>query len=200
MVIIICALGLLSILLYGLNQGFSLINDNQSGTYENKDLGISFQYPSNWIKIDEEKMKEIAEFTKHSLDSQNLTSDERIIADSPPTAIFVSPDMNNPIGVILVNYTFPNAISMEKFNEITFKIIKTLSPNATLIENTNTTVSNSRANKAVINIDEGPTKGLYTSVTFLKGNRIIDLQLGPSNNENQSSLINNIANSITTNN
>lgn len=89
---------------------------------------------------------------------------------------------------------------MDKLNEITLKIIKKLSPNATIIENTNTTVSNNQANKAVLKIDEGPAKGLYTSVTFLKGNRIIELQLGPSNNETQSSLINKIANSITTKN
>lgn len=49
----ISALALMSILLYGINQGYSQINDNQSITYENKDLGIRFQYPSNWIKIDE---------------------------------------------------------------------------------------------------------------------------------------------------
>ena len=53
-----------------------------------------------------------------------------------------------------------------------------------VIENTNTTISNIETNKVVIKIDEGPAKGMYRSITFFKGNKVIDLELGPFNNIN----------------
>jgi hypothetical protein len=53
-----------------------------------------------------------------------------------------------------------------------------------VIENTNTTISNNEANKVVIKIDEGHAKGMYASITFFNGNKVIDLELGPSNNIN----------------
>ncbi|HVD07717.1 MAG TPA: hypothetical protein VNB67_04665 [Nitrososphaeraceae archaeon] len=53
-----------------------------------------------------------------------------------------------------------------------------------VIENTNTTISNIETNKVVIKIGEGPAKGMYRSITFFKGNKVIDLELGPFNNVN----------------
>jgi len=79
---------------------------------------------------------------------------------------------------------------------MTLKMIKAISPNATILENKNTTISNNEAIKGVIKVDQGPLKGLYTSISFIKGNKVIDLQLGPSNNQTQSSIINKIIDSI----
>jgi hypothetical protein len=193
-------IGVMTLLLYGINQGFSQnqtqTNATQFTTYENKELGISFQYPSNWSEMNEEFKKQIPELTRQAFDGQNLTSNQKIIADALPIAFFILPDKNNPIGVTLVNYNFSNLISIDEYNDMTLKMIKALSPNASLIENTNTTISNNEANKGVIKIDEGPQKGMYTSITFFKGNKVIDLQLGPSNNESQSSIINKIIDSI----
>jgi hypothetical protein len=193
-------LGVMTILIYGINQGFSQ-NQNQTNatqftTYQNKDLGISFQHPSNWSQLNEDLKKQIPEFTRQALNGQNLTSNEKIIANTLPVAIFIPKDKNNTIGVTLVSYDFPNLISSDEFNDMTLKMIKAISPNASLIENTNKTISNNEANKGVIKIDEGPANGMYTSITFFKGNKVIDLQLGPSNNQTQSSIINKIIDSI----
>jgi hypothetical protein len=61
--------------------------------------------------MNEEFRKQIAEFTKQSLSGQNLTSIEKIYADTVPIAFFILQDKNNPVGVTLVNYKFPNSIS-----------------------------------------------------------------------------------------
>jgi hypothetical protein len=190
------AIGIMISLLCGVNQGFSQTNSSQFTTYENKELGVSFQYPSNWIKIDEEFKKQIPEFTNQLFNGQNLTSNQKIIANTVPVAIFIPTNKNNTIGATIVNYDFPNLIASDEFNNITLKMIKALSPNASLIENTNTTISNNEAIKGVIKIDEGPAKGIYTSITFFKGNKVIDLQIGPSNTQAQTSIINKIIDSI----
>ena len=169
-------------------------------TYQNKDLGISFQYPSNWSEINEEFKKQIPVFTNQVFNDQNLTSIQKIITDTVPVAILIPTDKNDTLAVTLVSYEFPNFISNAEFNEATLQMIKAISPNATVIENTNTTISNNEANKGIIKIDEDPQRGLYTSITFFKGNKVIDLQLGPSTNESQSLLINKIVDSIKINN
>jgi len=189
-------IGLTTILLYGINQGFSQIDTTQFTTYDNKDLGISFQYPSKWSEMNEEFRKQIAEFTNQSLSGQNLTPNEKIYADTVPIAFFILQDKNNPVGVTLVNYKFPNSISVDEFNQIGLKFLKALAYNATVVENTNTTISNNEANKAVVKIDEGPAMGESTSITFFKGSDVISVQLGPSNTEAQSLIINKIIDSI----
>jgi hypothetical protein len=193
-------------LVSGINQGFSQTlnqiqtNASQLTTYQNKDLGISFQYPSNWSEINEEFKKQIPVFTNQVFNDQNLTSNQKIITDTVPVAILIPTDKNDTLAVTLVSYEFPNFISNAEFNEATLQMIKAISPNATVIENTNTTISNNEANKGIIKIDEDPQRGLYTSITFFKGNKVIDLQLGPSTNESQSLLINKIIDSIKINN
>jgi hypothetical protein len=196
------AVGAIISLSCSINQGFSQnlnqtqTNVSQFTTYQNKDLGISFQYPSNWLEMNEDFKKQVPELTNQVFNGQNLTSNQKIIADTVPVVILIPTDKNETIGVTLVSYDFPNLISNDEFNNMTLKMIKAISPNATIIENTNTTISNNEANKGVIKIDEGPQRGLYTSITFFKGNKVIDLQLGPSNDESQSSLINKIIESI----
>ena len=199
-----CLLAIVAMLslVYGINQGFSqTLNQNQTiisqlTTYQNKELGISFQYPSNWLEMNEEFKKQIPVFTNQVFNGQNLTTNQKIITDTIPDAILIPIDKNDTIAVTLVSYDFPNFISNEEFNEMTLKMIKAISSNATVIENTNTTISNVEANKGIIKIDEGPQRGLYTSITFFKGNKVIDLQLGPSTNESQSLLINKVIDSI----
>lgn len=194
------AMGLMTILLYGINQGFSQTDIPQFTTYDNKELGISFQYPSNWSETNEEFRKQIAELTRQSLSGQNLTANEKVYADTVPTAFFINPDVNNPLAVTLVNFEFPNSISVEEFNQIGLKSLEALGYKGTIMENTNTTISNYEANKAVINIDEGPAKGKSTSITFFKGNEVTSVQLGATNNEDQASIIKKIIDSIMFNN
>lgn len=193
-------IGLVTILLFGINQGFSQIDIPQFTNYDNKELGISFQYPSNWSEMSEEFRNQISELTRQSLGGQNLTANEKISADAVPVAYFINQDKNSPIGVTLVNAKFPDSISVEEFNQIGLKFLQALGVNATVVENTNTTISNNEANKAVIRIDEGPAKGDSTSITFFKGSDVTSIQLGPANNENQSAIINKIIDSIKINN
>ena len=61
--------------------------------------------------MNEEFRKQIAEFTKQSLSGQNLTSIEKIYADTVPIAFSILQDKNNPVSVTLVNYKFTNSIS-----------------------------------------------------------------------------------------
>ena len=198
--ICLVVVGLMTILLYGINQGFSQIEIPQFTTYDNKKLGISFQYPSNWSEMDEKYRKQIAEVARQSLSGQNLTTNEKIYADAVPIAFFINPDMNNPLAVTLVNYSFPNSISVDEFNQIGLKFLDALGYKATVMENTNTTISNNEANKAVIKIDEGPAKGESTSITFFKGNEVTSIQLGATNNEDQASIIKKIMDSVKINN
>jgi hypothetical protein len=193
-------IGLTTILLYGINQGFSQASIQQFTTYHNKDLGISFQYPGNWSEMNEEFRKQISELTRQSLSSQNLTANEKIYADSIPIAFFINSDVNNPLAVTLVNFEFPNSISVSEFNQIGLKSLEALGYKATIIENTNMTISNNEANKAVIKIKEGPAKGESTSITFFKGNEVTSIQLGATNNEDQASIIKKIIDSIKINN
>lgn len=194
------AVGLMTILLYGINQGFSQIDTPQFTTYDNKELGISFQYPSNWSEMDEEFRKQITELTKQLLPSQNLTANERAYSDAVAIAFFLNPDPNNPLGVTLLNFEFPNLISVEEFNQIGLKFTDALGYKATVVEDANTTISNNEANKAVIKIDEGPAKGELTSIAFFKGNKVINFQLGATNNEDQASIIQRIIDSVKINN
>lgn len=186
----------MAILLYGINDGFSQIDAGQFTTYDNKELGISFQYPSNWSEMNEEFRKQISEFMKQSLDGQNLTANEQIYADSVPVAFFILQDKSNPASVTLVNYKFPDSISVDEFNQIGLKFLEALGQNATVVEITNTTISNNEANKAVIRIDEGPAKGESTSITFFNGTDVTSIQLGPANNEDQSAIISKIIDTI----
>jgi len=194
------AMGFMAILLYEINQGFSQTNDTQFTTYENKELGISFQYPSNWLEMNEEFRKQIPEFMRQALNGQNLTSNEKVYAEAVPVVYFILPATNNPLGVTLVNYKFPSSISVDEFNQIGLKFLKASGYNANILENTNTTISNNLANKGVIKIDEGPARGISTSITFFNEDDVISLQLGPSNNVAQSSVINKIIESIKINN
>lgn len=194
------AMGLITILLYGINQGFSQIDIPQFTTYDNKELGISFQYPGNWTEMNEEFRKQIAELTRQSLSGRNLTANEKVYADAVPIAFFINPDVNNPLAVTLVSYEFPNSISVDEFNQIGLKSLEALGYKATVIENANMTISNNEANKAAIRIDEGPAKGESTSITFFKGSDVISIQLGPANNEIQSAILNKIMDSIKINN
>lgn len=193
-------IGLTTILLYGINQGFSQADVQQFTTYDNKELGISFQYPGNWSEMNEEFRKQISELTTQSLSGQNLTANEKVYADSIPIAFFINPDVNNPLAVTLVNFEFPNSISVDEFNQIGLKSLEALGYKATVMENTNMTISNNEANKAVINIDEGPAKGESTSITFFKGNEVTSIQLGATNNVDQASIIKKIIESIKINN
>ena len=146
--------------------------------------------------MNEDFKKQIPLFTNQAFNGQNLTANQKIITDTIPDTILIPTDKNDTIAVTLVSYDFPNTISNDEFSDMTLQMIKAISPNATVIENTNTTISNNEANKGIIKIDEGPQRGLYTSLTFFKGNKVIDLQLGPSTNESQSLLINKIIDSI----
>jgi len=193
------AMGFMAILLYGINQGFSQTNDTQFTTYENKELEISFQYPSNWLEMNEEFRKQIPDFMRQALNGKNVTSNEKVYAEAVPVAYFILPD-TNPIGVTLVNYKFPNSISVDEFNQIGLKFLKASGYDANILENTNTTISNNLANKGVIKIDEGPAKGISTSITFFNEGDVIGFQLGPSKNVAQSSVINKIIESIKINN
>jgi hypothetical protein len=194
------AVSLMTILLYGINQGFSQIDTSEFTTYDNKELGISFQYPSNWSEMNEEFRKQVSEFIRQSLGSQNLTANEQIYADSVPVAFFILQDKTNPASVTLVNYKFPDPISVDEFNQIGSKFLEVLGQNETVVEITNTTISNNEANKAVIRIDEGPVKGEFTSITFFKGTDVTSIQVGPANNADQASIIKKIVDSIKINN
>jgi hypothetical protein len=194
------AISLLTAILFGVNQGFSQTNDTEFTTYENGELGISFQYPGNWSDMDEEFRKQIAEVARQSLSGQNLTTNEKIYADAVPVAFFINPDVNNPLAVTLVNYEFPNSISIDEFNKIGLKFLDALGYKATIIENANTIISNNEANKDVIKVDEGPAKGESTSITFFKGNEVTSIQLGATNNADQASIIKKIVDSIKINN
>lgn len=186
-------IGLVGILLYGINQGFSQSNDTQLTTYENKELGISFQYPSNWLEMNEDFRKQIPEFIRQALSGQNLTRNEKVYGDAVAVTYFMNPDKyNNPDGVMLFSYKFSTSISIDEYNQIALKLLNALGSHATIIENTNTTISNNEANKFVIKKDNG----VSTYITFFNEGDIISVQFGPANNELQSSVINKIIASI----
>lgn len=189
-------LGLLAIILLGVNQGFSQTDGSQFSTYQNEELEISFQYPSNWTEYDENQRKQTTELGLQLLSGQNLTINEKAYAEAVPVASFYNLDPNNLLGVTLVKYEFPNSISVEEFNQIGFKLTNAMGLKATIIENVNTTISNLQANKVAIGIDEGPIKGELTSISFFNGTTIISLQLGAVNNEAQASVIQKIIDSI----
>jgi hypothetical protein len=183
-------------ILFGANHGFSQINDTQFTTYENEELGISFQYPSNWSEMDEASRKQITELTKQMLSGQNLTANEKAYSESVSKAFILNPDPNNPLGVTLIEFEFPAAISVEEFSEIGLKLTEALGYKATVVDNTNITISNNEANKIVVRVDEGPAKGELTSVAFFNGNKVTNLQLGATNNEDQASIIQKVIDSI----
>jgi len=188
-------LSLLTVVLLGANQGFSQTNDTQFTTYENQELGITFQYPSNWSETDENFRNQITDMMTKLVTGQNLTANEKAYSETTSVADFRSQDFL--LGVTLIKYQFPDSISFEQFNQIALKLTTTLLGfEPTLVENTNITISNQEANKAIIRIDEGPAKGNITSIAFFKGNEVINLQLGASNNPEQASVINRIINSI----
>lgn len=189
-------LGLLAIMLLGVNQGFSQTDGSQFSTYQNEELGISIQYPSNWTEYDENQRKQATELGLQLLSGQNLTSNEKAYAEAVAVASFYNLDPSNILGVTLVNYEFPNSISVEEFNQIGFKLGNAMGLRATMIENTNTTISNLQANKLVVRIDEGPIKGELTSIAFFNGTTVTNLQLGAVNNEAQASVIQKIIDSI----
>lgn len=192
-------LGLLTIMLLGINQGFSQTNDTQVSTYQNEDLGISFQYPSNWSEMDENTKKQVTEMMTKLVSGQNFTANEKAYAETDAIADYRSQDFL--LGVTLIKYEFPDSISVNDFNDIALKLTTALlGIEPTLIENTNTTISDQQANKAVIRLDEGPLKGELTSIAFFKGNEVINFQLGAANNAEQASIINRITESIKINN
>ena len=186
----------LVILLFGLNQGFSQTNDTQFTTYQNQELGVSFEYPGNWLELDEQSRKQITEVVKQSLSGQNLTSNEKTVADSEPVASFINPDPNNPQSVTLVKDEFLKSITVEEYDEIGLKILDALGIKATIVENANTTISNQEANKAVIRVDQGPVRGELTSIDFFKDNEVTSIQIGPATSEDQSLIMDRIINSI----
>ncbi|MDW0119901.1 MAG: hypothetical protein QOK64_05200 [Nitrososphaeraceae archaeon] len=190
----------LTIMLLGVNQGFSQTNDTQLKTYQNEELGVSFQYPSNWSEMDEQSRKQITEMMKQSLIGQNLTINEKAYSETESVTFLHNQDPNNFLGVTLVKYEFPSSISVEEFNQIAFKLTNLMGFKATLVENVNTTISNQEANRAAIMIDEGPAKGELISIAFFEGNTVTNLQLGAVNNEDQASVIEKIIDSIKINN
>lgn len=189
-------LSLLAIILLGVNQGFSQTNDTQFTTYQNEELGISFQYPSNWTEYDENQRKQTTELGLQLLSGQNLTTNEKAYAEAVAVASFYNLDPNNILGATLVKYEFPNSISVEEFNQIGFKLTDAVGLKATIVENANTTISNLQANKVGIRIDEGPIQGELTSIAFFNGKTVTSLQLGAVNNEAQASVIQKVIDSI----
>jgi len=189
-------LSLLAIILLGVNQGFSQTNDTQFTTYQNEELGISFQYPSNWTEYDENQRKQTTELGLQLLSGQNLTTNEKAYAEAVAVASFYNLDPNNILGATLVKYEFPNSISVEEFNQIGFKLTDAVGLKATIVENANTTISNLQANKVGIRIDEGPIQGELTSIAFFDGKTVTSLQLGAVNNEAQASVIQKVIDSI----
>lgn len=188
-------LGLLTIMLLGVNQGFSQTNDTQFTTYQNEELGISFQYPSNWSEMDKNTRKQVTEMLTKLASGQNVTVNEKVYAETAAVADFRSQDFL--LGVSLIKYEFPDSISVQEFNEIALKLTTTLLGfEPTLIENINITISDEEANKATIRMNEGPLMGESTSIAFFKGNEVTNLQLGASNNPEQASIINRIIDSI----
>lgn len=186
---------LLAIMLLGINQGFSQTNDTQFTTYQNEELGISFQYPSNWSEMDENTRKQVTEMLTKLVSGQNLTANEKAYAETDSVADFRSQDFL--LGVTLIKYEFPDSISFEEFNQIALKLTTAvLGFEPTLIENTNITISDQEANKAAIRIDEGPAKGELISIAFFNGNNVTNIQLGAVNNEVQASVIEKIIDSI----
>jgi hypothetical protein len=188
--------GLLAIMLLGVNQAFSQNDGTQFGTYQNEELGISFQYPSNWTEYDENQRKQTTELVLQLLSGQNLTTNEKAYAETVAVASMYNLDPSNLLGVALLKYDFPNSISVEEFNQIAVKLSNAMGLQATMIENSNTTISNLQANKVTIRLDEGPVKGELTSIAFFNGSTVTNLQLGAVNNEAQASVIENIINSI----
>lgn len=186
----------LIILLFGLNQAFSQTNDTQFTTYQNEELGISFQYPSNWTEYDESQRKQTTELVLQLLSSQSLTTNEKAYAETVAVASIYNLDPSNLVGVALLKYAFPNSISVEEFNQIAVKLSNAMGLKATVIENSNTTISDLQANEVTIRLDEGPVKGELTSIAFFNGSTVTNLQLGAVNNEAQASVIENIINSI----
>ena len=180
----------------GIDQELSQFNDTQLTTYQNEELGISFQYPSNWTEYDENKRKQTTESGIQLLTGQNQTTNEKAYLETVVVASFNNPAPNNLLGVTLLKYEFPGSISVEKFNEIGLKLVNAVGAKATLIENTNTTISNQDANKAVIRINEGSITGEITSIAFFDGNIVTNLQLGVTNSLEQDSIVQKIINSI----
>ncbi len=193
-------LSLLTIMLLGINQGFSQSNDTQFTTYQNEELGISFQYPSNWTEFDENQRKQSTELGLQLLSGQNLTTNEKAYAETESVASIFNLDPNNLLGVTLGKYEFPNFISVEEFNQIALKLTNLAGAKATLVENANTSISNQEANRAAIRIDEGPTIGELISIAFFEGNTVTNVQLGAVNNDDQALVIEKIIDSIKTNN
>ena len=193
-------LSLLSIMLIGFNQGFSQTNDTQFTTYQNEELGISFQYPGNWSEFDENQRRQTTELGLQLLSGQNLTTNEKTYAETESVASIINLDPNNLLGVTLFKYEFPNFISVEEFNQIALKLTNLAGAKATPVENENITISNQEANRAAIRMDEGPVKGELISIAFFNGNTVTNFQLGAVNNEDQSSVIEKIIDSIKINN
>jgi hypothetical protein len=189
-------LSLLAIMLIGINHGFSQSNDTQFTTYQNEEVGISFQHPSNWTEYDENQRKQTTELVLQLLSGQNLTTNEKAYAEAVPVASFYNLNPNNLLGVTLVKYEFPNFISVEEFNQIAFKLTNVMGLKATMIDSANTTISSLQANKAALRIDEGPMKGELISIAFFNGSTVTNLQLGAVNNEAQASVIDKILDSI----
>jgi hypothetical protein len=181
--------------LCAINQGSSQTSETFT-PYENKELGISFQYPSNWIEAPED-VKEMFSFPEGLLD-KNLTAIERVMAETKPSAVFGFFDASKPMVITLFNLNFPNNITDQDFTNFSNRIANASGIIQNIIENTNITISNRQAVKSVYTMNGenlGAGAGTYTSITFVNGNNVIDITVGPYD-DSRSSIVDKIIQSI----